>query len=323
MNGRRRIAVSVVVPVYKEAQSIRPFLARLEPVVERLGAYEIIFALDPSPDDTETVIRAEIQRNPRIGLLVFSRRFGQPAAVMAGIRHCSGETCVVIDVDLQDPPELIEHLYRRLLEGFDVVYAKRRTREGETVPKLIVSYLGYRVINAVSDVEIPTNTGDFRIMSRRTIDQLRSLNEGHGFLRGLVAFVGFRQTFIEYDRDQRAHEAGKYNRYFGSFKIGLNGLIGFSNFLLSATLVTGLIIAGVAFLLALAIIWTRLFMDVAYPIGLPTTLVVVLFLGGVQLVSIGILGQYIGRIYDEVKRRPQYIVDTAVNVHSVARDVVV
>jgi dolichol-phosphate mannosyltransferase len=160
-------------------------------------------------------------------------------------------------------------------------------------------------------------------MSRRTIDQLRSLNEGHGFLRGLVAFVGFRQTFIEYDRDQRAHEAGKYNRYFGSFKIGLNGLIGFSNFLLSATLVTGLIIAGVAFLLALAIIWTRLFMDVAYPIGLPTTLVVVLFLGGVQLVSIGILGQYIGRIYDEVKRRPQYIVDTAVNVHSVARDVVV
>jgi dolichol-phosphate mannosyltransferase len=255
----------------------------------------------------------EIRRNPRIGLLVFSRRFGQPSAVMAGIHKCSGDTCVVIDVDLQDPPELIYDLYQKLREGYDVVYAKRRSRQGETMIKLAVSWLGYKVINAVTDVQIPRNTGDFRIMSRRVVDELRALKEGHGFLRGLVAFVGFHQTFVEYDRAIRAHGSGNYNRYLGSLKIGLNGLVGFSNFLLTVTLLAGLAIAGFAFLLAVIIAITRI-SGVDYPIGIPTLIVLVLFLGGVQLISIGILGEYIGRIYDEVKLRPTFIVDRAVNV---------
>jgi glycosyltransferase involved in cell wall biosynthesis len=309
-----RPVISVVVPVYREEANIRPFLRRVEPVLGRLGRYEILFCLDPSPDATEAVILEEIKRNPSIGLLVLSRRFGQPSAVMAGLRYCAGDSCVVIDVDLQDPPELIEELYARLREGFDVVYAKRRSRRGETMSKLFVSWLGYKLINWVADVSIPRNTGDFRIMSRRVVDHLVSLKEGHGFLRGLVAFVGFRQTFVEYDRDRRAQGRGKYNRYLGSLRIGLNGLVGFSNFLLRAVLVSGIGIAIIAFMLAVAIVISRLFFDIDYPIGIPTLIVLVLFMGGVQLVSIGILGEYLGRVYDEVKQRPQFIVDRVVNV---------
>jgi dolichol-phosphate mannosyltransferase len=309
------VKISVIVPVFKEENSIRPFLARLEPVLEKIGSYEIIFCLDPSPDQTEKIIIDEIQRNSHIGLIAFSRRFGQPSAVMAGIHKCSGEACVVIDVDLQDPPELIADLYAKMTEGYDVVYAKRRSRKGETLIKLAVSWLGYKIINSVSDVQIPRNTGDFRIMSRRVIEQICMLKEGHGFLRGLVAFVGFNQTFIEYERAERAHGCGNYNRYLGSLKIGLNGLVGFSNFLLTSTLIAGILIAAFSFILAVAIVISRI-SGIQYPIGVPTIIVLVLFLGGVQLISIGILGEYIGRIYDEVKQRPSFIIDHAINVAS-------
>jgi dolichol-phosphate mannosyltransferase len=275
--------------------------------------------VDPSGDGTERVIREELKRNDRIGMIAFSRRFGQPAAVAAGLEHCRGNYVVVIDVDLQDPPELIQQLYEKAQEGFDVVYAKRRSREGETLVKLFVSWLGYKVINAVTDVQIPRNTGDFRIMNRRVIDEVRKLKERHGFLRGLVAYVGFRQGFVEYDRAARAIGLGHYNRYFGSLKIGLNGLVGFSNFLLSTTLLAGLVICGVSFLAAILIVVT-FFVGTQYPAGTPTIIVLILFMGGVQLISIGILGEYIGRIYEEVKRRPQYIIKDAVNVKHLAEE---
>jgi polyisoprenyl-phosphate glycosyltransferase len=311
-----RPKITVVVPAYKEEANIAPFLQRIEPILESIGTYEILFCLDPSPDRTEQVIVEQIARNPKIGVLVFSRRFGQPSAVIAGIRHASGEACLVIDVDLQDPPEVIPSLYAKLQEGYDVVYAKRRSRQGETIVKTLVSYLGYKVINAVSDVEIPRDTGDFRIMNRRVIEQLRGLKEGHGFLRGLVAFVGFRQTFVEYDRDRRAHGAGNYNRYLGSLKIGLNGLVGFSNFLLKVTLASGLVICLGAFLLAIYIVIAKFVLNQPFEFGIVTVILLVLFMGGVQLVSIGIVGEYIGRIYDEVKERPQYIVGRSLNVRA-------
>jgi dolichol-phosphate mannosyltransferase len=306
-------AISVVVPVYKEEANILPFLNRLEPILASIGDYEILFCLDPSPDNTEAVIEGEIKRNPNIALMVFSRRFGQPSAVMAGIRECKGEACVVIDVDLQDPPELIADLYRKMQEGYHVVYAKRRSRAGETLVKRFVSYLGYKVINAISDVNIPRNTGDFRIMSRRVIEELRYLKEGHGFLRGLVAFVGFEQAYVEYDRDERAHGAGHYNRYLGSLKIGFNGIVGFSNFLLSFVAILGCLLAVTGFIAALYIAISKLFFDFPYPLGTPTTFILILLIGGIQLISIGILGEYIGRIYDEVKMRPMYIVKKRVN----------
>ena len=309
----RGVDVSVVVPVYKEEANIEPFLARILPVLERIGSFEILFCLDPSPDRTEEVIRHHASERPQIGLLVFSRRFGQPAATMAGILNCRGETCLVIDVDLQDPPELITQMYEKIGEGFDVVYAKRRTREGETLLKRISTHLGYKVINAISEVRIPRNTGDFRMMTRRIIEELRILPESHGFLRGLVALVGFRQTSVEYDRAPRAAGLGNYNRYLGSLKIAFNGMFGFSTTPLQVTLWAGLCVAGISVLLILAMFFTKFVLQMDYPLGIPTVTVLVLFLGGVQMVSLGVVGEYIGRIYDEVRRRPQYIIDKAVN----------
>jgi len=305
--------ISIVVPVYKEEANIRPFLERTEAVMANMGVgYEIIFALDPSPDNTEGVILEEINRNPSIKLMVFSRRFGQPAATMAGILACTGETCLVIDVDLQDQPELIEPLYAKLAEGYEVVYAKRRSRKGETLVKRIISHLGYSAINKFSDVQIPRNTGDFRIMTRRVIEELRRLNESHGFLRGLVAYVGFKQAFIEYDRDERYAGVGNYNRLTGSLKIGLNGLISFSSRPLFVMSIGGFILAGLSFLLGAWYVIQKL-IGIDLTPGLSTTVLVVSFFAGVQLLGLGLIGEYVGRIYDEVKRRPMYIVDRQVN----------
>lgn len=309
----KKIQLSIIVPVYKEEANIQPFVQRMEAVLAKIGlTYEILFCLDPSPDHTEDAILKEIDRNPQIKLVVFSRRFGQPAATMAGILMCKGETCVVIDVDLQDPPELIGEMYQKVSEGYEVVYAKRRSRKGETWIKRIVAYVGYKVIAKLSEIEIPRNTGDFRIMTRRVIEELRQLSESHGFLRGLVAYVGFKQAFIEYDRDERLTGQGNYNRFTGSLKIGLNGLISFSSRPLQMMSVAGALIAGFSFLLGA---WYLLQKVLAFPItpGLSTTVLVVSFFSGVQLLCLGLIGEYIGRIYDDVKRRPMFIVDRVVN----------
>jgi glycosyltransferase involved in cell wall biosynthesis len=306
--------ISLVVPVYKEERNIEPFLARAIPVLERIGTFEIIFCLDPSPDQTERVIRDVGARDPRVGLLVFSRRFGQPAATMAGILNSRGKWCAVIDVDLQDPPELIEKLYRKAKEGFDVVTASRASRQGETVIKKLVSAVGYKVINQIAEVPIPRNTGDFRIMSRRVIEELRCLTESHGFLRGLVSLVGFPQSDVKYERDARHAGAGNYNRYLGSLKIGFNGIFGFSTFPLQIVMWTGFAIAVLSALATFIVVALKIWHGDQYPMGIPTIMIMVLFIGGVQLAAMGVLGEYVGRIYDEVRRRPLYIVDRAVNV---------
>jgi dolichol-phosphate mannosyltransferase len=311
--GISRLDLSVVVPVYKEAGNIKPFLARAEAVMAKLGvSYEIIFALDPSPDETEAVILGEIERNPAVKLILFSRRFGQPAATMAGILNCAGDKCVVIDVDLQDPPELIEQLYSKLAENYEVVYAMRASRDGETLMKRAVSYFGYSVINRLSDVQIPRNTGDFRIMTRRVIEELRRLSESHGFLRGMVAYVGFRQAAVLYNRDARLMGTGNYNRLIGSLRIGINGLVGFSSRPLQLMSMAGFIVAAISFTLGSWYVLQKL-IGVALTPGLSTTVLVVSFFSGVQLLALGVVGEYIGRIYDETKRRPMYIVDKKIN----------
>jgi len=303
------VDISIVVPVYKEEANIRPFLKRTELVLEEMGlSYEIIFSLDPSPDKTEEVILEEINRNSCIKLLLFSRRFGQPAATMAGILSCTGKTCLVIDVDLQDQPELIKELYPKLSEGYEVVYAKRRSRKGETLVKRIISYFGYAAINRLSDVPIPRNTGDFRIMTRKVIEELRQLNESHGFLRGLVAYVGFKQTHVDYDRDERFSGKGNYNRLTGSLKIGLNGLISFSSKPLQLMVFGGFFLAAMSFLIGAWYVVQKMIGMELSP-GLSTTVLMVTFFSGVQLLGLGLLGEYIGRIYDEVKQRPLYIID--------------
>lgn len=305
--------ISIIVPVYKEAMNIKPFLINMEGILDQLGlSYEIIFCLDPSPDETEFVIQREIERNPKIKVILFSRRFGQPAATMAGILYCKGEACVVIDVDLQDPPALIQLMYAKFQEGYEVVYAKRRSRKGETLLKRVISYIGYKIINKLSDVKIPINAGDFRIMSRRVIEELRRLNETHGFLRGLVAYVGFKQTFIEYDRDPRLTGKGNYNRITGSLKIGFNGLISFGSRPLQMMSIGGAIIAGFSFLIGLWYVIQKIAKVNITP-GLSTTVLVVTFFSGVQLLCLGLMGEYVSRIYEEVKRRPQYIIDKVID----------
>jgi|SRR5579883_462688 glycosyltransferase involved in cell wall biosynthesis len=306
--------ISVVVPVYKEEENIRPFLARTIPVLQRLGSYEVIFALDPSPDGTERVIREEIAHNDNLRLMVFSRRFGQSAAIMAGIFNCRGQWCVIIDVDLQDPPELIETLWRKTQEGFDVVRARRESRAGETLLRRMVTAAGYRLINQIADVPIPRNTGEFRIISRRVIEELRLLKESHGFLRGLVALVGFPQTEILFARDARRVGAGNYNRYIGSIRIGFDGIFGFSTAPLRMMVWAGFAIALLSAFAILVMLGLKFWHGREYyPMGIPTITILVLFMGGVQLTAVGVLGEYIGRIYDEVRQRPLYIVERAVN----------
>lgn len=303
--------ISIVVPVYKEEKNVPEFLRRVQAILAPITAdYEIIFALDPSPDRTEEVILAERGRDPRVKLLAFSRRFGQPMATLGGLTYSRGDAVIVMDVDLQDPPELLPKMVERWREGFDVVLPQRRHRTGEPWVKRCIAGAGYWVINRIADVPIPPNTGDFRLMSRRVVDELLRLKESHGFLRGMVAVVGFRQCLIPFDRPARFAGATNYNRFLGSLRIGFNGIFGFSSYALTLSTQLGFAIAGVSFFVALVYLVMKL-RGFPFPLGNPTLVILVLFLGGIQLISVGILGEYIGRIYEEVRGRPKFVVARA------------
>ena len=303
--------LSLVVPVYREEKNIPEFLRRLRPILAGVTEdYEIIFSLDPSPDRTEDVILEHRAQDQRIKLLKFSRRFGQPMATLAGLQYSRGEAVIVMDVDLQDPPELVQTMVTKWREGHDVVLPQRRERTGEPWLKKLVAATGYKVINKIADVRIPPNTGDFRLMSRRVVLEVVRLKESHGFLRGMVAVVGFNQCLIPFDRPARFAGQTNYNRFFGSLRIGFNGIFCFSTYALTLSTMAGFVIAVASFLIALAYLGMKL-LGFPFPIGNPTIVILVLFLGGIQLISVGILGEYIGRIYEEVRSRPKFIVDRA------------
>ncbi|HYZ72457.1 MAG TPA: glycosyltransferase family 2 protein [Chthoniobacterales bacterium] len=303
-------AISVVVPVFNEEGNVDEFIRRIVPLLVTLTPnFEIIFSLDPSPDRTADKILAARNQDERIKLITFSRRFGQPMATLAGLQYAQGDAVVVMDVDLQDPPELLTEMVQKWRAGYDVVYAQRKNREGETWIKKIVASVGYKIINRIADVEIPPNTGDFRLMSRRVVDEINRLKECHGFLRGMVALVGFRQTAILFDRPPRFAGRGNYNRFLGSLRIGFNGIFCFSNYALTLSTQAGFVIALCSFLLGLLYACLKIF-GFPFPLGNPTVVILILFLGGVQLIGIGILGEYLGRVYEEVKQRPRFIVDS-------------
>lgn len=308
IQGREgRFLLSVVVPVYREEQSIGPFLERLVPVMEAGDwAYEVIFCLDPSPDATAQVIQRHMAENPHIRLITFSRRFGQPAATLAGIRQAKGQACVIIDVDLQDPPELIARMVEMWRGGADVVYAQRSTRNGENPVRMAIVQLGYRLIHKLSDAKIPVNTGDFRLMDRRVVDELNRSTCHHGFLRGMVAGVGFRQEALPYQRDARHAGQGKYHRVLGSTRIGLNGLFCFSSKPLEILTGGGMLWTLAFALLCLAALVVRL---IAGRWAMPGTALFTGFCTGVLLTAMGLLGEYVSRIYEEVRGDPLYIID--------------
>ena len=303
--------LSIVVPVFKEEENVPEFLRRIVPILERITPdFEIVFSLDPSPDRTEQIILEQRERDPRVKLLTFSRRVGQPMATLAGLQYSGGQAVVVMDVDLQDPPELILDMVAKWREGYDVVLAQRRTRHDEPLIRRIVARVAYFVIRRIAEVDIPENTGDFRLMSRRVVDEINRLKEVHGYLRGLVSLVGFRQTVVQFDRPGRF--AGKTNYpIIGSIKIGLNGLLCFSTAALRLSSILGFTTAGFSFLLGVTYLFLKL---IGYDIvwGNPTLVILIAFLAGVQLISVGILGEYISRVYDEVRMRPKFIVDRAV-----------
>jgi glycosyltransferase involved in cell wall biosynthesis len=303
--------LSLVVPVYREEKNIPEFIRRITPI---LGAvtddYEIIFAMDPSPDRTEDVVLEERAKDDRIKLLKFSRRFGQPMASLAGMEYSRGDAVIVMDVDMQDPPELVQAMVAKWREGYDVVLPQRTRRTGEPFIKRLIAETGYKVINKIADVRIPPNTGDFRLMSRRVVDEVVRLKESHGFLRGMVAVVGFKQHLLPFERPARFSGETNYNRFFGSLRIGFNGIFCFSTYALTLSTQLGFLIAGLSFLIALAYLVMKL-CGFPFPVGNPTLVILVLFMGGIQLISVGILGEYIGRIYEEVRARPRFIVDRA------------
>jgi polyisoprenyl-phosphate glycosyltransferase len=310
VNSHRRASLSVVIPTFNEESNVESVYARLSRVLVELGLeWELVFSVDPCTDHTEELILALRERDPRVKMLRLSRRFGQPMATLAGMEACSGDAVVVIDCDLQDPPEVIPDLVDRWREGYDVVYGQRRSRTGETLPKRIVSAVGYRVIARIAEVEIPPNTGDFRLMSRRVVDNVVALRESHGFLRGLVGLVGFHQTSVLYDRNPRAAGKSNYNRFWGSLAIGFNGVVGFSRFPLQLISLIGVVFSGFAFLFAILYLALKL-AGAPFPLGNPTIVIAVAFFSGIQLLSLGVMGEYVGRIYDEARQRPKYIVES-------------
>ena len=231
---------------------------------------------------------------------------------MAGIHHVSGDRCVIIDCDLQDPPELIFDMNKKMNEGYDAVLARRKSRKGETLFKKIITKLGYKLIEKITDIKIPKDTGDFRIISKRIIDNLKKFKEPNAFLRGLVAYIGFSQAFVEYDRDERLDGFSKYNKYFGSVQIAFNGIFGFSSKPLFLMSIIGFIFAFLSFCIGIYYIIIKLFDPTITP-GLSSTILFITFFSGLNLLGLGLLGEYVGRIYDEVKDRPNFIIDKKYN----------
>jgi glycosyltransferase involved in cell wall biosynthesis len=301
-----------VVPLYNEAENVAPLLARISAAIEPIRAqfdHEIVLVNDGSTDGTLAAIRAEMHRRSAIVLVNLSRNFGHQLAATAGIEIATGDAVILMDGDLQDPPELIEDFLRKWREGYDVVYAVRRTRKGESRFKLFTARAFYRIIKRLTKIAIPLDTGDFRLMSRRAVEAVRRLPERHRFLRGMVSWVGFNQAAIEYDRDVRYAGETKYP-LSKMLRFAMDGITSFSDVPLRFASYFGFTVSVIAFVYAVIVIVLKMFSlkPVFYTPGWASTIVAVLFLGGVQLMSLGILGEYLGRVYDEVKGRPLYII---------------
>lgn len=304
--------ISVVVPVFNEAEGIAAFHARATAAMRAIADcdYELVYVDDGSKDGSYQIMSGFAQSDPRVQVVKFSRNFGHQIAITAGLDHATGDAVVFIDADLQDPPELIAELVAKWREGNDVVYARRAARKGETQFKLITAAAFYRVLRSIANIDIPPDVGDFRLISGRVAEQLRAMREKDRFIRGLVSWVGFKQTYIMYERDERYAGETKYP-LAKMIKFALDGLTSFSSAPLRVATWMGYIASAMAFLYLLSV-----FVQVAMGVtveGWATIVVAVLFLGGVQLICLGILGEYLGRVFNEVKPRPVYIVEEVAN----------
>ena len=300
--------LSIIAPVYNEEENIRVLYDKLSCILEGLAGkdYEIVFINDGSTDSSINIIKSLSTEDPKVKYIDFSRNFGHQNAVFAGLENCKGQTIVIIDTDLQDPPEVIIEMYKKYQEGFDVVYAKRLEREGESWHKLLTAKIFYMFINKLSDTTIPVNTGDFRLISQRVCKIVCAMPERNKFLRGQIAWTGFNQTFVEYNRLPRYKGETKYP-YAKMFKFAFDGISAFSNIPLKMATWLGFLTATIATGLFLWTFYVRLFTN-NYVQGWSSMMIAMLFLGGVQLICSGILGEYLGRVLDNVKGRPPFII---------------
>jgi len=304
-----RPLISLVVPVFNEEASIRPFVETVERIVDGQNfSYELLFVDDGSGDKTLDALRSAKTRNPSISILSLSRNFGKEAAMTAGLDHAKGDAVIPMDVDLQDPPELITRFIERWRAGADIVYGVRSSRDSDGPIKRVSARWFYSLFNLVSPTQIPFNAGDFRLMDRRVVDEVNRLRERSRFMKGLMAWPGFRTEGIEFDRIQRASGHSSWS-YWKLWNFALDGLTSFSTVPLRLWLYVGAIISVLAFLYAAFIVVHALLTGVDAP-GYPSLMVAVMFFGGIQLVSIGLVGEYVGRIFHEIKGRPIYIIDT-------------
>lgn len=307
MNTEKSVNISIIAPVHNEEENLRPFYERVGSVLSQFGGdHEIIFIDDGSQDASLTVLH-ELNRNDRrVKIIQFSRNFGHQIAITAGIEHCRGDVVVTIDTDLQDPPEVIADLVRAYLTGFDIVYAVRERRAGESWFKRFTAFAFYRIFNRLSSVRMPADAGDFRLMSRRAVEALNTIKERDRFIRGLVSWVGFKQTSIKYKREERKSGQTKYSvSKMTSF--AFSGITSFSRVPLKLAMFMG-IICGLISVIFLVVSLVYFIMGKTI-VGWTSLVALIVFFGAVQLFSIGILGEYIGGIFEEVKERPLYIIE--------------
>jgi dolichol-phosphate mannosyltransferase len=306
---------SIVAPIFNEAGNIDELHRRVSAVMETVGEpWELVMVNDGSTDGSAELLHALHQQDPKhVRVVQFSRNFGHQMAVTAGMDYSSGQAIVLIDADLQDPPEILPEMIQKWRDGYEVVYAVRAKREGESWFKLATASLFYRILYRITDVNIPLDTGDFRLMDRRVVDVVESMREKHRFLRGMVSWVGFRQTGVEYTRDKRHAGVTKYPLR-KMLRFAWDGITGFSYLPLQMATYLGFAIAAFSALAILVVVALRVFANTEPLEGQATTLVTVLFLGSVQLISLGIIGEYLGRIYNEVKGRPLYIVSNVLGI---------
>lgn len=310
MNSNKLI--SVVIPMYYEEEVVNECYKRLKEIMEKSEfSYELIFVNDGSKDRTFDILKNIAKVDTKVKIINFSRNFGHQTAVTAGMNHAKGNAVVIIDADLQDPPELILRMMDKWQEGYEVVYAKRLKRKGETWFKLVTAKYFYRFLAKMSDVEIPKDTGDFRLMDRLVVDSLRSMPERNRFVRGMVSWVGFNQTYVEYERDERFAGETKYPLK-KMLKFAMDGIIAFSSKPLKLMSFLGCLTIVLAFIVLVYSLISKFSGNSTEP-GWTSLMVAITLFSGVQLLSLGVLGEYIARIYDESKNRPLYIIKDKIN----------
>lgn len=308
MSIKNNELVSIIVPVLNEEDNIQKFVDEVNKVLGNIK-YEIIFCCDPSTDKTEDILEELSKREPgKLKSLIFSRNFGQNSAILAGLSYSKGSAAIIMDVDGQDPVELLPEFLKKWREGSKLVIGRRVSRKGETYLKKIISKKGLNLINKFSNISIENNVGEFRLIDKSIIKELLSFKEANPFVRGLLELVGHRKEYVDFVRPKRRLGETKYNKYTGSLTIGIKGLTSLSNKLLYISAYFGLISSILSVILGLVYFYFKINGIINFPIGNPTIVILILFIGGVQLLSIGIIGIYIGQIFDNVKNRPRYIV---------------